>query len=221
MSEVRLDGLSKRYGRVTALDGIDLSIPDGTIHAIAGPNGSGKTTLLGILGGLVTPSAGEVRVPEGPVGYGFQQPNVYPALSVRENVDVFAALVGADPEWARTLTSRLRLDAVLDREARALSDGYRKKLDLALAALREPPLLLLDEPLADLDELTRRRLVDLVEKLGGSNRTVIVSTHELDAFAEVLDGLTILYDGEIVIDKRDSAVADPAALYEETLRAVE
>lgn len=221
MSEVRLDGLSKRYGRVTALDGIDLSIPDGTIHAIAGPNGSGKTTLLGILGGLVTPSAGEVRVPEGPVGYGFQQPNVYPALSVRENIDVFTALVGADPEWARTLTSRLRLDAVLDREARALSDGYRKKLDLALAALREPPLLLLDEPLADLDELTRRRLVDLVEKLGGSNRTVIVSTHELDAFAEVLDGLTILYDGEIVIDKRDSAVADPAALYEETLRAVE
>lgn len=221
MSGIKIDSLEKWYGPVTALDDIDLTISEGSVHVVAGPNGSGKTTLLGILGGLVTPSSGEVTVPDGPVGYGFQQPNVYPSLSVRENVAVFAALVDADPDWVGTLTSRLRLDAVLDREARSLSDGYRKKLDLVLAALRRPPLLLLDEPLADLDELTSRRLVDLVELLARSGRTVLVSTHELDAFADILDGLTILYDGQVLLDRRDSAVTDPAALYEETLRTVE
>lgn len=221
MSEIRTDGLVKRYGPVTAVDDVDFAVSTGSLHAVAGPNGSGKTTFLGILGGLITPTAGDVCRPDEFVGYGFQVPNVYPDLSVKENVDVFTAMVDGDSDWARRLTSRLRLESVLDREVRALSDGYRKKLDLVLAALREPPLLLLDEPLADLDELTSRRLVDLAESLARDDAIVIVSTHELEAFAGVLDGLTVLYDGEVVMDERGAAVTDPNSLYEAALRQVE
>lgn len=219
MSGVNLEGVVKRYGAVTALDGISLEVPDGTVHAIAGPNGSGKTTLLGILGGLVRPTAGRIEVPDGPVGYGFQRPNVYPALSVQENLAVFAALVDADPGWRANLAERLRLEPVLDREVGALSDGYRKKLDLALACLRRPPLLLLDEPLADLDDLTSRRLVDLLGSLAEPGRTVVVSTHDLETFAPVVDGLTVLYDGR-VIDRFTGPGLEPVRLYEETIREV-
>lgn len=210
---VAVSGLRVSYGDVVALDGLDLTIPGGTVHAVAGPNGSGKTTLLGVLAGLVRRDAGTVRTPPGPVGYGFQRPNVYPTLSVRENLAVFGALVDAPPERRQALAERLRLTPALDRPVAALSDGYRKKLDLACAVLRDPPLVLLDEPLADLDDLTRRRLVGLVEELAGGDRVVLVSTHHLTAFAGVLDGLTVLYDGDAVADRRGDALADPAAVY--------
>lgn len=216
MAGIETEKLVKRYGTVTALDGITINVPDGTIHAVAGPNGSGKTTLLGILAGLVSPTTGEVVVPEGAVGYGFQRPNVYPDLSVRENLAVFGALVDADPDWRDSLAEALRLDPVIDREAGALSDGYRKKLDLALAMLRRPGLLLLDEPLADLDDLTSRRLVDLVESLAEPGRTILVSTHDLETFASVLDGITVLYDGR-VIETAQGAEVEPVRAYESAL----
>jgi ABC-2 type transport system ATP-binding protein len=217
MQGIEAEGVIKQYGSVTALDGVDLDVPAGTVHALAGPNGSGKTTLLGILAGLVTPTEGTVDVPEGPVGFGFQQPNLYPALSVQENLDVFTALVDATLDWQGELANRLRLEPVLHREVRALSDGYRKKLDLALAALRKPPVLLLDEPLADLDDVTRRRLVALVEDLAEPERVIVISTHELTAFAGVLDGLTILYDGRVLSEHANSAVREPAATYKSAL----
>lgn len=217
MTGIVADGLVKRYGTVTALEGVDLEVPAGTVHALAGPNGSGKTTFLGILAGLVTPTEGTVRVPEGPVGYGFQQPNIYPALSVQENLEVFTALTDANPDWQAELASRLRLEPVLEREVRALSDGYRKKLDLALATLRKPTALLLDEPLADLDDVTRSRLVELVDDLAGPERVIMISTHELAAFAGVLDGLTILYDGRVRSEHDGTAVQTPAATYKQAL----
>lgn len=220
MSGIEVESVVKRYGSVTALDGIDVTIPGGTVHAVAGPNGSGKTTLIGILAGLVPPSEGDVRMPGGDVGYGFQRPNVYPALSVQENLDVFTALTDANPEWQAELTARLRLEQVLDREVRALSDGYRKKLDLALAALRKPSVLLLDEPLADLDDVTSTRLVELVADLAGPGRVIVLSTHELAAFAGVLDGMTILYDGRVLSHHADTAMQTPATTYKDALSEV-
>lgn len=217
MSEIEVENLVKRYSHVTALDGIDVTIPGGTVHGLAGPNGSGKTTFIRILAGLVPPSEGDVHMPGGSVGYGFQRPNVYPALSVQENLDVFTALTDANTEWQAELAERLRLEQVLEREVRALSDGYRKKLDLALAALRKPAVLLLDEPLADLDDLTRSRLVELVDELASPERVIVISTHELAAFAGVLDGLTILYDGSVVSDHQGTAVQTPAATYKSAL----
>ncbi|MFB6111445.1 MAG: ATP-binding cassette domain-containing protein [Halobacteriaceae archaeon] len=208
-----VEDLRKRYEGVTALAGVSLEVPDGAVHALAGPNGSGKTTLLAALAGLVTPTSGTIRRPPGAVGVGFQEPNVYPSLSVRENLAVFGAMVDAEPSWRASLAERLRLRPVMDREVGALSDGYRKKLDLALATLRKPPLLLFDEPLADLDDLTSRRLVELVEELATSGRVIVVSTHDVDAFATPLDGLTVLYDGRVISAATGDALERPGETY--------
>lgn len=202
---VHLSGVEKRYGPVTALDGVDLSVRAGDLHALAGPNGSGKTTMLRLLAGLARPSAGEVTAPDISVGIAFQQPNVYPDLTVRENVATFADVVGARVAWAERLVEDLRLRRVLHRRASKLSDGFAKKLDIALGMLKEPDVLLLDEPLADLDDLTKARLLDLLAEYAGGDRSVVVSTHNLDSFGPRIDRLTVVYDGAVL---RDDEAAD-------------
>lgn len=194
---MRLENVSKSYGDVVALDGVDLTFEPGTVHALAGPNGSGKTTALRLLAGLTRPSAGTVERPDAP-GYAFQRPNVYPGLTVAENLDVFAAMVDADAAWRAELVERLRLAPARGRVTDDLSDGYRKKLDLALALLKEPDVLLLDEPLADLDDLTVTHFLELLADYRSNERTVVVSSHRLERLSPLLDRLTVAFDGEVV-----------------------
>jgi len=208
--------LTKTYGDATALDEVSVSWGEG-LHCLAGPNGSGKTTLLRVLAELTRPDGGSVSTPES-VGVAFQTPNVYPDLTVAENLDVFGALAGAnDGDWRATLVDQLRLDPVVGRTASELSGGFRKKLDLALALLKRPDALLLDEPLADLDPATRRRLVDTAVRYS-DDHAVVASTHHLDAFADDYATLTVVVDGRVAgtWDRAD-APASPAAVYERTL----
>jgi len=207
---MRLRNVTKTYGDVVALDGVSVGFDPGTVHALAGPNGSGKTTALRLLAGLTRPSAGTVERPNAP-GYAFQQPNVYPGLTVRENLDVFAAMVDADPAWRAELIERLRLAPARERLAAELSDGYRKKLDLTLALLKEPDILLLDEPLADLDDLTVSHLVALLADYRSDERTVVVSSHRLNRLSPLLDRMSVVFDGEVVSDM--SGDFDPSDAY--------
>lgn len=213
---LELDAVTKSYGRVRALTETSLALDFGAAHCLAGPNGSGKTTLLRLIAGLTRPTSGRVIVPDVSVGYAFQRPNVYPDLTVRENLSVFAAMVDAREAWRAELTERLRLDPVLDRPAAALSDGFAKKLDLAVAMLKEPSLLLLDEPLADLDDVTRTRLLELLAEYRDEDRLLVVSTHNVERFDPLLDGITVVYNGEVVRDDRN--LAEPAhAAYADVL----
>jgi len=202
--DIVVDDLTKRYGSVTAVDGVSLTFSPGTVTALAGPNGSGKTTLLRAIAGLTAPTEGAVGGATEDVGYAFQRPNVYPDLTVAGNLDVFARMVGADDVWRETLVDRLRLDAVLHRRAGDLSDGFAKKLDLALAVLRAPAALLLDEPLADIDDATERRLLALLDEYRGPERTLVVTSHNLAALDGVVDRLVVLLDGRVVLDERTS-----------------
>ncbi|MFB6082665.1 MAG: ATP-binding cassette domain-containing protein [Halorientalis sp.] len=198
-----LHDVEKSYGDVTALDGVDLSVAPGTIHAVVGPNGSGKTTLFRVALGLTRPSNGTVDAPPAGIGPGFQRPNVYRDLTVAENLDVFAALTGADDDaWREEIVATLRLDRVRDRRAGDLSGGFRKKLDLALALLDRSPVVCLDEPTGDLDDVSRAKLLDLLADFRDAGHAVVVSTHHLGAFADVIDHLTLLHDGEVVLDER-------------------
>jgi ABC-2 type transport system ATP-binding protein len=217
---LELTNLTKTYGGTTAVGGVSLDF-DAGLHCLAGPNGSGKTTLLRAVAGLTRPDAGVVDAPES-LGYAFQEPNVYPDLTVRENLDVFQSLTGADDAWRETLVERLRLAPERDREANALSGGFRKKLDLALALLKRPDLLLLDEPLADLDPATRRRLVAVATEYADDDHCVLVSTHHLEAFSEQYDSLTVLVDGYVSVQQRRSdADTEPSAVYADLLDDVE
>jgi ABC-2 type transport system ATP-binding protein len=211
VAELAIDGVTKRYGNVLALDDCSLDVEPGGVHCLLGPNGSGKTTLLRLLLGLERPTDGTVTRTGVTVGSGFQRPSFYPSLSVRENLDVFARFrAGVSDEWQTRLVSGVGLDPALDRRAGELSGGFARKLDLALALLHRPDVVLLDEPLGALDDVSRARLLDVLERYADGGRGVVVSTHRIGAFEPHLDRLTILDDGSVVLDRRAQQLPDGA-----------
>jgi ABC-2 type transport system ATP-binding protein len=198
---IHLVDVSKRYGDVTALDSVNLTVEPGEVHCLVGPNGSGKTTLLDLLLGLTRPTSGTVTVPDVPVGCSFQSPTFYPGLSVRENLDVFARLSGCPGEgWRAALVDVFDLGHVEDQLAGTLSGGWQKKLDLALGLLKRPTYLLLDEPFSDLDDVAQHRLRTLLTDYCDDDRTILVVTHRVSAFEDIVDRLTVFESGEIRYD---------------------
>jgi ATPase subunit of ABC transporter with duplicated ATPase domains len=127
---IAVDGVSKVYGELRAVDDVSLTVEPGCLHCLVGPNGSGKTTLFRLLAGLTNPTEGRVDRPADGMGVGFQQPTFYREFTVAENLDVFADLVDADPEWRATLEDRFDVDRIRHRESGALSGGQANKVDL-------------------------------------------------------------------------------------------
>ncbi|MFD1512342.1 ABC transporter ATP-binding protein [Halomarina rubra] len=203
------DAVEKRYGDTAALDGVSLTVDAGNVHCLVGPNGSGKSTLIRVALGLTRPSGGTVERPDEALGCGFQRPTFYPDLTVAENLDVFARITGADPgDWFDDALSRLRLDREHDRLAGDLSGGFAKKLDVALALQKEPRLLVLDEPMSDVDDVSRAELVALLDDYVTDERAALVSTHRLDEFGPVLDHLTVVESGRVLVDERAADLAE-------------
>jgi ABC-2 type transport system ATP-binding protein len=214
---IRVSDVRKVYDGTVALDGVDLSVEPATLHCLVGPNGSGKSTIIRLIMGLTVPTEGTVTVPDATLGCGFQRANFYPTLTVAENLDVFGAL-GADAgaEWRDTVVERLRLGPVLDRPGEELSGGFAKKLDIALALLKRPDFLLLDEPLTDLDDVSERQLLVLLGEYRDAGNAVVVSTHNLRQFESEFDRLSLVYDGRVLVSERRGDVApDGVSSYHE------
>lgn len=204
---LEITAVSKRFDTVQAVEDVSLTIEPGSYHCLLGPNGSGKSTLLRLILGLVTPDSGTIDRPDALVGCGFQDPNFYPGLTVRENLDVFAGMNGTrDQEWIETLLEELRLAPAVDRKAGELSGGFARKLDLALALIAKPAYLLLDEPLGALDDVTKGRFMEFLEKYNNDGHAVFVSTHHVAAFEPFIDRVTLMYQGEVVIDSPMDAI---------------
>jgi ABC-2 type transport system ATP-binding protein len=223
-------GLTRRFGEITAVDGVSLRVPRARIHGFLGPNGSGKTTTIRMLCGLLTPSAGEadvlgLRVPAQAerlrrrIGYMTQRFSLYDDLTVRENLD-FLGEVHSLPRARR----RARVDALLDEYALApraaqrsgtLSGGQRQRLALAASLVHEPELLFLDEPTSAVDPQSRREFWESLFRLVDRGTTILVSTHYMDE-AERCHGLAILHEGRLVAEgaPRDLAAAIDAVVVE-------
>jgi ABC-2 type transport system ATP-binding protein len=210
-SAIETDGLSKTYGRVQAVDSVDLRVGRGEIYGFLGLNGAGKTTTIRALLGMIRPSAGTVRVlgqavgpngrgPWGQVGHMVEQPAAYPELTVRENLEIARRLHGI-PD--RTVTSgvieRLDLAHDADRRAGALSTGNRQRLGLARALLHAPELLILDEPANGLDPAG---VVEIRELLGRLVRedgvTVFMSSHILTEVDRLATRIGIIHRGHLI-----------------------
>jgi ABC-2 type transport system ATP-binding protein len=212
--------LTRRFGRVTAVDGVELRVQRGEIFGCLGPNGSGKSTLMRMLLGLLAPSEGTARVLghaipreaehlRDHVGYMPQRFSLYEDLSVRENLDFAAQVFGlAGRERGRRIAATLeghRLTRYADTRAAALSGGFRQRLSLAAATIHEPELLVLDEPTAGVDPQSRREFWEELFELASRGTTVFVSTHYMDE-AVRCHRLCLLREGRRV------AVGGPTAL---------
>jgi ABC-2 type transport system ATP-binding protein len=203
-------GLTKRYGKVTAVDGLDLEVAKGEIYAFLGRNGAGKTTTIRMILGLIQPLAGEVRVfghrvlarePEWlrRVGSLVETATAYPNLTVRENLDLHRRLTGAPARAVDDVIEQLGLVAAVDRRAGHLSLGNKQRLALARALVHAPELLVLDEPANALDPAGIVEIRDLLRALADDHgTTVFLSSHILVEVAHLADRIGIVHDGRLV-----------------------
>lgn len=213
-SAIVATGLTRRFGKLLAVDHLDLDIPRAAIYGFLGPNGSGKSTTIRLLCGLLLPSSGSVRVlgHEVPaeaervrrrIGYMTQRFSLYEDLSVRENLDFVAEVhglpVGAKRARLAESMAEYRLEALANQRAGTLSGGQRQRLALAAATLHRPELLLLDEPTSAVDPQSRRDFWDSLFELAGRGTTILVSTHYMDE-AERCHRLAILDRGRLAAE---------------------
>lgn len=214
MPELAVENVTKQYGPIDALRGVSLAVETEAFHCLAGPNGSGKSTLFRILLGLTRPTDGSVTRPDADlIGAGFQEPAFYDSLTVAENIDVFGTLSGTpDEQWVERVVDVFDLRAVRHRQAGELSGGYAKQLDLALALLKRPRYLLLDEPLADLDDVAVRSLLSFLTDYAAEGNAVVVSSHRIEEFAAAIDRLTVMYDGQIAREQRQEQLGETRSI---------
>ena len=204
----RARGISKRFGQVIALDGVDLDVAAGQVHGLVGPNGAGKTTLLGLLLGLALPDGGTLEIlgkpvnrtlmiPDGVAGF-VDGPGLYPALSARQNLAALASLRGIrKTAGVDDALEQVGLTDVADDRVRGFSLGMRQRLGLAAALLTHPRLLVLDEPANGLDPAGKRHVHGVISKLADDGVAVVLSSHRMDDLAALCSDVTILTMGRV------------------------
>jgi ABC-2 type transport system ATP-binding protein len=205
---LRARGVTRRFGRDVALAPTDVEVRPGETVALVGPNGAGKSTLLSLLAGSLAPTEGEVERRDGVrVGWAPQRPAHYARLTARENLELFARLEG-EPDAAAAATRALdAFELPADgRPSGNLSVGNRQRLNLAIALLGEPHVLLLDEPSASLDPDRRDRLWERVEELRASGGAVVFATQNLAEVEGHADRVLELRDGRLVFDGESAPV---------------
>ncbi|HWI22734.1 MAG TPA: ABC transporter ATP-binding protein [Baekduia sp.] len=198
MSALVAESLSKRFGDRDALSAVSFRVEPGQVVAIIGPNGAGKTTLLSILGGVLPPTSGSVDRDPHEIGWVPQQPAVYSKLSVVENLRLFARLEGVSDDAVRQMLDRTGLVERADDVVSELSGGNRQRVNIAVGLLREPRVLLLDEPSAALDPRQRARIWEFILGLTTHGIAVVFSTHDVGEAERFADRLLVLADGELL-----------------------
>ncbi|MGH8695117.1 MAG: ABC transporter ATP-binding protein [Burkholderiales bacterium] len=208
---IEIRGLSKRYGAVQALDGIDLEVPRGEFFGLLGPNGAGKTTLISILAGLARADRGTARVMGHDVVADYRaarralgvvpQELVFdPFFTVRETLTIQAGYYGlrANRAWIDEVMQHLDLAAKADANMRTLSGGMKRRVLVAQALVHRPPVIVLDEPTAGVDVELRQGLWQFVRRLNRDGHTVVLTTHYLEEAELLCDRIAMLKDGRIV-----------------------
>ncbi|MGI8718136.1 MAG: ATP-binding cassette domain-containing protein [Lapillicoccus sp.] len=206
-------GLVKHYGRVVALDGIDLTVPEGTVLAMLGPNGAGKTTAVRILTTLLRPDSGTATVagvdvltdPRGVregIGVSGQSAAVDEYLTGFENLDMVGRLyhlgARASRARARELLARFRLEDAADRMAKTYSGGMRRRLDLAGALVADPPVLFLDEPTTGLDPRSRTDMWEVIQALVAGGTSLLLTTQYLEEADLLADEIVVIDHGKVI-----------------------
>lgn len=213
MDAIRIEGLTKKYKDVVAVDNLSLSVRQGELFSLLGVNGAGKTTTIKMLSCLTQPTSGgaflngksickDTVAVKSLIAVSPQESAVAPGLSVRENLELMCGVHGFTKDKQNTkiteLTERLGLKAVIKKKARKLSGGLQRRLSIAMALISQPEILFLDEPTLGLDVLARSELWDMIRSLKGKV-TIILTTHYMEEAEALSDRIAIMKDGKLLI----------------------
>lgn len=209
MCEIKTENLCKNYGKIKALENVNLNIEKNTLFGLLGVNGAGKTTLIKILTCLSLPSGGIAEI------YGFsvtensdeikkivdvspQETAVAQNLTVKENLEFFADLYDVDDEeYVNSIIKVFSLDEVLSRKAKNLSGGWKRRVSIAIGMISKPEILFLDEPTLGLDVIARRELWRIIQSLKGKI-TIILTTHYLEEAEALCDKVAVMAKGKVL-----------------------
>ena len=213
MDAIKINGLTKKYKDVVAVDNLSLSVHKGELFSLLGVNGAGKTTTIKMLSCLTQPTSGDAflngksickdtAAVKSLIAVSPQETAVAPGLSVRENLEVMCGVHGFTKNKQNTkiaeLTELLGLESVIKKKAGKLSGGWQRRLSIAMALISEPEILFLDEPTLGLDVLARSDLWDLIRSLKGKV-TIILTTHYMEEAEALSDRIAIMKDGKLLI----------------------
>ena len=213
MDAIKINGLTKKYKDVVAVDNLSLSVHKGELFSLLGVNGAGKTTTIKMLSCLTQPTSGDAflngksickdtAAVKSLIAVSPQETAVAPGLSVRENLELMCGVHGFTKNKQNTkiaeLTELLGLESVIKKKAGKMSGGWQRRLSIAMALISEPEILFLDEPTLGLDVLARSDLWDLIRSLKGKV-TIILTTHYMEEAEALSDRIAIMKDGKILI----------------------
>ena len=213
MEAIKIEGLTKKYKDVVAVDGLYLTVNRGELLSLLGVNGAGKTTTVKMLSCLTKPTEGDAflygksicrdaAAVKSMIGVSPQETAVAPGLSVRENLALICGVHGfagdKQTEKIAQLSKQLGLENILDRKAGKLSGGWQRRLSIAMALISEPEILFLDEPTLGLDVIARSDLWDLIRALKGKV-TIILTTHYMEEAEALSDRIAIMKDGKLLL----------------------
>lgn len=236
MYAIKINGLTKKYDDITAVDNLDLCIEKGELFALLGVNGAGKTTTIKMLTGLTSPDGGDafindISIISNPkkvkniIGISPQETAVAPNLSVKENLELICGIYGFDKKKRQNkineLSEKLELKNILDKKAGKLSGGWQRRLSIAMALISEPQVLFLDEPTLGLDVISRSELWDTIRELKGKI-TIVLTTHYMEEAEALADHIGIMKDGRMLISGTTEEIKQKAGKdkFEEAFIAV-
>ena len=216
---ISLRSVSKRYGGITAIDEVTLSISRGERVGLIGPNGAGKTTLVKLISGEVRPSSGSIELLgadvtraklHGRARHGlartFQITELFPELTVRENLTLGAGPSAKNPDW-RSAAKTFGLEYFSEQPVNTLGYGQQRQVELAMSLMQDPKILLLDEPAAGLDSDDRSRVREIIERLPG-DLTLLLIEHDVDLVLSVSSRVVCLAQGALVADETPAEIAN-------------
>src|SRR4030088_1495343 len=208
MTVVETSGLTKRYGNgVLAVDSVEMSVRRGEVYGFLGPNGAGKTTTLRMLVGLIRPTSGTATAPAhtpgdpaglAKIGSLIESPGFYPYLSGRENLRVIGDLVGVNNKRVDEMLDLVELGTRAGRKFGTYSTGMKQRLGVAAALLKDPELVILDEPTNGLDPQGMAEMRKLIKEIGQGDRTVLLSSHLLPEVEQICDRVGVIRGGKLV-----------------------
>ena len=205
---IQMTDLTKKYGEKTAVDHLNLAVQEGEMFSLLGVNGAGKTTTIRMLSCLSTPTSGEALVfghdvtkeadtVKSLVGISTQDTAVAEKLTVEENLRFMAEIFGKKKEDADRVIKTFSLTEVINKKAKTLSGGWKRRLSIAMAVIGDPKILFLDEPTLGLDVLARRELWKIIEEIK-KNTTIILTTHYMEEAEALSDRIGIMINGRLV-----------------------